>query len=125
MIVTRSPFDTFTAPAMGNTVEFGSKATAVIGSHQPRSKDLLWEMLNSAGYVFTVTTRYKSGLITAAWADSPRRSATRTKYDHSLSAAENHLEAALNWMDSLDNGHDQWKLIGHTSTAEGYVFTFA
>ena len=110
---------------MNNTIELGSKVTAVIGSHQPRSKGLLWEMLNSAGYVFTVTTRYKSGLITAAWADSPRRSATRSKYDHSLSPVENHLEAALKWMDSLDNGHDQWKLIGHTSTAEGYVFTFA
>ena len=110
---------------MNNVVQLGSKATAIIGSHQPRTKALLWEILNSAGYVFTVTTRYKGGTITAAWADSPRRSASRSKYDHSLSPAENHLEAALKWMDSLDNGHDQWKLIGHTSTAEGYVFTFA
>ena len=110
---------------MNNTIEFGTKATAVIGAHQPRTKQLLWEMLNGAGYCFTVTTRYSSGKITAAWADSPRRKAKRCSYDHSLSPAENHLEAALTWLDSLDNGHSEWKLIGHTSTAEGYVFTFA
>ena len=110
---------------MNNTIEFGTKATAVIGAHQPRTKQLLWEMLNGAGYCFTVTTRYSSGRITAAWADSPRRKAKRCSYDHSPSPAENHLEAALAWLDSLDNGHSEWKLIGHTSTAEGYVFTFA
>ena len=44
-------------------------------------------MLVGAGYVFTVTTRYGSGsngngVVTAAWADSPRRKAKRTNYDH-------------------------------------------
>lgn len=126
MMVTRSPYDCFTASnTMNNVIEFGSKATAVIGVRQPRTKDLLSEMLSGAGYVFTVTTRYRSGTITAAWADSPRRNAKRCKYDHSLSPAENHLECALAWLDSLDNGHQQWKLVGHTSTSEGYVFTFA
>ena len=115
---------------MNNAIEFGTKATAVIGAHQPRTRDLLREMLDSTGYVFTITTRYGSGsngngLITAAWADSPRRKATRTTYDHGLEPAQNHLNAALEWLDSLDNGHSEWKLIGHTSTAEGYVFTFA
>lgn len=115
---------------MNNTIEFGSKATAAVGAHQPRTESLLREMLNGAGYVFTVTTRYGSrrngnGVITAAWADSPRRTAKRTNYDHGMDPAQNHLNAALAWLDSLDNGHQQWKLIGHTSTAEGYVFTFA
>ena len=115
---------------MNNAIEFGLKATAVVNLDQPRTQGLLSEMLAGVGYVFTVTTRYGSGrngngVITAAWADSPRRKATRTNYDHGMRPAENHLNAALAWMDSLDNGHKEWKLIGYTSTAEGYVFTFA
>ena len=115
---------------MNNAIELGGRVTAVVGVHQPRTRGLLGEMLDGAGYVFTVTTRYGSntngeGIITAAWADSPRRKATRTNYDHGLNPAANHLKAALDWMDSLDNGHTQWELMGYTSTAEGYVFTFA
>lgn len=109
---------------MNNDLTLGNKVTANIHIDQPLSRDLLQDMLNVAGYCFTITTRYSGGKITACWADSPRKKATRTTYDHSHSPAQNHLRAAIVWLNSLDIGYKEWGLIAHTSTAEGYVFTF-
>jgi len=85
----------------------------------------------TCGYSWTVETRYhgptntKGSRISVAFVGS-RKGRKSCSYRHALTAAENHLAAAVQWMQQLSslNGAPSYALVAKASTKEGFVFTF-
>ena len=85
----------------------------------------------TCGYSWTVETRYhgptntKGSRISVVFVGS-RKGRKSYWYRHALTATENHLAAAVQWMQQLSslNGAPAYALVAKASTKEGYVFTF-
>ena len=88
------------------------------------------ELGRQCGYCWIVQTRYTSngrgsGQISVAFVGSRKGSKTYG-YRHALSLADNHLAAAVEWLQQLSslNGAPAYALVCKASTEKGYVFTF-
>jgi hypothetical protein len=89
------------------------------------------ELHRSTGYCWTVETRYagptntKGSRVLVSFVGSRKGSKTYS-WRHSLSTGENHLAAAVEWMQQLSslNGAPSYALVAKASTDKGYVFTF-
>lgn len=88
------------------------------------------ELDQTCSYSWVVQTRYSanpttgSGRITVSFVGS-RRSRSYS-YRHALSPTENHLAAAVVWLQQLagSNGALSYALVAKASTPTGFVFTF-
>jgi hypothetical protein len=89
------------------------------------------ELAQQCAYSWTVETRYhgptnfKGSRISVAFVGS-RKGRKTYWYRHALSATENHLAAAVQWMQQLSslNGAPSYALVAKASMEDGYVFTF-
>jgi hypothetical protein len=82
-------------------------------------------------YCWTVETRYagptdtKGSRVLVSFVGS-RKGSKAYNWRHALTSGQNHLAAAVAWMQQLSslNGAPSYALISKASTADGYVFTF-
>ena len=89
------------------------------------------ELHNTTGYAWCVETRYagptdtKGTRVLVSFVGS-RKGSRAYPWRHALNSGENHLAAAVQWMQQLSslNGAPSYALIAKASTATGYVFTF-
>jgi hypothetical protein len=116
-----------TSTLQATKVDGGSIAAACIKPEADLSKADLRDALDLCGYcwhVETKCTRNANGnrIITARFACSKGRS-IRVNWDVSLEMRENHLAAAIEYLNRLEGGHKVFKLAGISTTELGYVFT--
>jgi hypothetical protein len=116
-----------TTTLQANKVDGGSIAAAYIKSDTDLSKVDLKDALDLCGYCWHIETMCKRNtngnrIITARLACSKGRS-TRTNWDISLEMRENHLAAAIEYLNRLEGVHKVYKLAGISTTELGYVFT--
>jgi hypothetical protein len=91
----------------------------------------LKELAQQCAYSWTLETRYhgptntQGSKISVAFVGS-RKGRKAYSYRHALNATENHLAAAVQWMQQLSslNGAPAYALVAKASIKEGYVFTF-
>jgi hypothetical protein len=91
----------------------------------------LQELAQQCAYSWTVETRYhgptntQGSKISVAFVGS-RKGRKAYSYRHALTATENHLAAAVEWLQQLSslNGAPSYALVAKASTSNGYVFTF-
>jgi hypothetical protein len=91
----------------------------------------LQELAQQCAYSWTVETRYhgptntQGSKISVAFVGS-RKGRKSYDYRHALTATENHLAAAVEWLQQLSNlnGAPSYALVAKASTTNGYVFTF-
>jgi hypothetical protein len=91
----------------------------------------LQELAQQCTYSWTVETRFygptntRGSSISVAFVGS-RKGRKSYSYRHALSSTENHLAAAVEWLQQLSNlnGAPSYALVAKASTANGYVFTF-
>ena len=91
----------------------------------------LQELAQQCAYSWTVETRYhgptntKGSKISVAFVGS-RKGRKSYSYRHALNVTENHLSAAVEWLQQLSNlnGAPSYALVAKASTKEGFVFTF-
>jgi hypothetical protein len=89
------------------------------------------ELEANTGYCWTVETRYagptntKGARVLVSFVGSRKGSKTYS-WRHALTTGQNHLAAAVAWMQQLSslNGAPSYSLVSKASTEEGYVFTF-
>lgn len=88
------------------------------------------ELDKQCGYCWTVETRFTSNSngsngITVSFVGSRKGSKTY-RYRSALSSSENHVAAAVEWLQQLSslNGAPSYALVSKSSTERGYVFTF-
>lgn len=89
------------------------------------------ELANTTAYCWSVETAYhgptdtRSSYISVSFVGS-RKGSRKYSYRHALSATENHVAAAVSWMQQLSslNGAPSYALLTKASTDEGFVFTF-
>lgn len=116
---------TTTTTKAAAVVDGGSSSAAVIKAGSELSREDLRDALTLAGYSWTVQTRYLSnGRIKAWFAESAPKGSKTVAYDHGMQPAENHLAAAMAFLNGLDNGCTEYKLVAVFSSSSGYVFTF-
>lgn len=106
----------------------GSRACWTFPADQELSLLDLKELDQQASYCWTVQTRYMqgSGNVRVSFVGSAK-GAKSYAYRHALTASENHLAAAVAWMQQLSslNGAPAYSLVSKASSGErGYVFTF-
>lgn len=106
----------------------GSRACWTVPADQTLSLLDIKELDRAASYCWTVQTRYmkESGNIRVSFVGSTK-GARSYSYRHSLTASENHLAAAVEWLQQLSslNGAPSYSLVSKSSSSErGYVFTF-
>ena len=112
------------------TVDGGSCSAAVIKAGAELNKADLQDALTFAGYGWAVQTRYlgctdtKGSRIKAGFADRGSRGSKTIGYQHALDSMQNHLAAAMAFLNGLDNGCTQYKLVAVFSSMSGYVFSF-
>lgn len=91
----------------------------------------LQELAKQCAYSWTVETRYhkptntKGSKISVAFVGS-RKGRKSYGYRHALNSTENHLAAAVEWLQQLSsqNGAPSYALVAKASTSKGFVFTF-
>jgi hypothetical protein len=91
----------------------------------------LQELAQQCAYSWTVETRYhgptntKGSRISVSFVGS-RKGRKSYSYRHALNTTENHLAAAVEWLQQLSsrNGAPAYALVAKASTSKGYVFTF-
>ena len=91
----------------------------------------LQELAQQCAYSWTVETRYhgptntKGSKISVAFVGS-RKGRKSYSYRHALNVTENHLSAAVEWLQQLSsqNGAPSYALMAKASTSKGFVFTF-
>lgn len=112
------------------TITPGSRAAWGFSADHILSLPDIKELDQQCGYCWTVQTRYTSngkgsGKITVSFAGS-RKGSKSYGYRHALSTSENHLAAAVEWLQQLSNlnGAPSYALVCKASTERGYVFTF-
>jgi hypothetical protein len=89
------------------------------------------ELANTTAYCWTVETAYhgptatRSSYISVSFVGS-RKGSRKYSYRHALSTTENHVAAAVSWMQQLSslNGAPSYTLLTKASTDKGFVFTF-
>jgi hypothetical protein len=89
------------------------------------------ELEATTGYCWTVETRYvgptntKGARVLVSFVGS-RKSSKAYSWRHALTTGQNHVAAAVAWMQQLSslNGAPAYSLISKASTDKGYVFTF-
>jgi hypothetical protein len=106
----------------------GSRACWTVPADKQLSLLDIKELDQQASYCWTVQTRYmkESGNIRVSFVGSTK-GAKSYSYRHSLTASENHLAAAVEWLQQLSslNGAPSYSLVSKSSASErGYVFTF-
>ena len=109
-------------------VTSGSRACWTFPADQTLSLLDIKELDRMASYCWTVQTRYmkESGNIRVSFVGSTK-GAKSYSYRHGLSTSENHLAAAVQWLQQLSslNGAPSYSLVSKCSSSErGYVFTF-
>ena len=111
-------------------VDGGSCSAAVIKAGVDLTKADLQDALTFAGYGWAVQTRYlgatntQGSRVKAGFADRGSRGSKTIRYQHELSSMENHLAAAMAFLNGLDNGCTEYKLVAVFSSMDGYVFSF-
>jgi hypothetical protein len=91
----------------------------------------LQELDANTSYSWTVETRYagptetKGSRVLVSFVGSRKGSRTYA-WRHALTASQNHLAAAVEWLQQLSslNGSPSYALVAKASTTNGYVFTF-
>ena len=91
----------------------------------------LKELAQQCAYSWTVETRFhgptdtRGSRISVAFVGS-RKGRKSYSYRHALTATENHLAAAVEWLQQLSsqNGAPSYALVAKASTSKGFVFTF-
>ena len=91
----------------------------------------LQELDRQCGYSWTVETRYagptntKGSRILVSFVGS-RKGCKAYGYRHALNSSENHIAAAVEWLQQLSNlnGAPSYALVAKASTERGYVLTF-
>jgi hypothetical protein len=123
-----------TASTARPVIDMGSTAAVVIKANTELSDADLIEVSNVASYGWAVETRYqgptntRGSRVKAGWAG--RTASCQPKgikahgWDNGLRPIDNHLSAALAFLNGLDNGCTQYRLVAVFSAANGYVFTF-
>jgi len=106
----------------------GSRACWTVPADQTLSLLDIKELDRAVSYCWTVQTRYMkdSGNIRVSFVGSTK-GAKSYSYRHALNASENHLAAAVEWLQQLSslNGAPSYSLVSKSSSSErGYVFTF-
>lgn len=89
------------------------------------------ELTTNTGYCWCVETRYHGptntlgSRISVSFVGS-RKGAKRYAYRHALTGPENHVAAAVEWLQQLSslNGAPSYALVSKASTDRGYVLTF-
>lgn len=89
------------------------------------------ELSATTGYSWCVETRYhgptntKGSRISVSFVGSRKGSKTYA-YRHALSGPENHVAAAVEWLQQLSsaNGAPSYVLVAKASSDRGYVLTF-
>lgn len=102
-----------------------------IPADSPLSMLDIRELESGTGYSWTVETRYagptntKGGRVLVSFVGS-RKGSRAYAWRHALSTGENHVAAAVEWLQQLSslNGAPSYALVAKASTAKGYVFTF-
>ena len=111
-------------------VEGGSCSAAVIKAGVELSKADLQDALTFASYGWAVQTRYlgatntQGSRIKAGFADRGSKGSKTVSYQHELDGMQNHLAAAMVFLNGLDNGCSEYKLTGVFSNEKGYLFSF-
>jgi len=113
------------------TITPTSRAAWAFAADYTLSLSDLEELGRLCGYCWTVQTRYTAsthggaGQIAVSFVGSRKGSKTYG-YRHALSRADNHLAAAVEWLQQLSslNGAPSYALVCKASTEHGYVFTF-
>jgi hypothetical protein len=106
-------------------VDGGSCSAAVIKAGVELTKADLQDVLTFAGYGWAVQTRYLGkSRIKAGFADRGSKGSKTVGYQHDLDAMQNHMGAAMAFLNGLDNGCTQYKLVAVFSSMSGYVFSF-
>jgi len=112
------------------TITPGSRAAWGFSADYTLSLLDIKELEQQCGYCWTVQTRYGSnrngsGTITVSFVGS-RKGQKSYGYRQALSSSENHLAAAVEWLQQLSNlnGAPSYALLCKASTDRGYVFTF-
>jgi len=88
-------------------------------------------LAQQCAYSWTVETRFhgptdtRGSRISVAFVGS-RKGRKSYGYRHALNSTENHVAAAVEWLQQLSsqNGAPCYALMAKASTSEGYVFTF-
>lgn len=91
----------------------------------------LKELAQQCAYSWTVETRFhgptntRGSRVSVAFVGS-RKGRKSYGYQHALNSTENHLGAAVEWLQQLSsqNGAPAYALMAKASTKEGFVFTF-
>jgi hypothetical protein len=89
------------------------------------------ELEANTGYCWTVETRYagptntQGSRVLVSFVGS-RKGSRAYAWRHALSSGENHVAAAVKWLQQLSslNGAPSYARVAKASTDEGYVFTF-
>jgi hypothetical protein len=89
------------------------------------------ELDTNTSYCWTVETRYagptntKGSRVLVSFVGS-RKGSRAYAWRHALSSGENHVAAAVEWLQQLSslNGAPSYALVAKASTDKGYVFTF-
>jgi hypothetical protein len=108
----------------------GSCAAAVIKAGVELSKADLQDALTFASYGWAVQTRYlgatntQGSRIKAGFADRGSKGSRTVSYQHELDGMQNHLAAAMAFLNGLDNGCREYKLVAVFSNEKGYLFSF-
>ena len=112
------------------TITPGSRAAWSFKADHTLSLPDITELDQLCGYCWSVQTTYTSdgngsGVIRVGFVGS-RKGIKTYAYRHALSASENQLSAAVQWMQQLSslNGAPSYALVCKASTERGYVFTF-
>ena len=112
------------------TITPGNRAAWSFKADHTFSLPDITELDQLCGYCWSVQTTYTSnsngsGVIRVCFVGSRKGSKTYA-YRHALGSAENHLAAAVQWMQQLSsvNGAPSYALVCKASTERGYVFTF-
>ena len=115
---------------MSYIVDGGSVSAAVIKSQTELSKLDLDDALKLTSYAWSVQTycvRNTNGnrYIRAKFAGRKGTLGSVFKpYDVALDMQQNHLSAAVAFLNKLDSKHTEYKLCGVFSVEDGYIYTF-